>query len=510
MSKIKGSSSAIKMKYLLFVFAAAVLVGLPARVYQLLAIVDTSSGFYKENDITIPVLYGAVIIFCLLFMALSYVSREVPSPKLPTGKNPVLGVASFVLAGGACYDIYAFIEKVVPSGVGNSAIFNNLLKSNIDQAGGMFAVLQVVFAFFSIIYLLVFAISHLNGKASYKEFKLLALAPLCWVMTMLISRLMTAISFSKMSELLFEIFTCVFLMLFFLTFARISSGVFTENSMWGIYGYGLSAAFLGAVVTIPRIVISVVGLDPVKGYEFNFSHLACVVFILAYVFASLGVGFKDGLKNRRAINDIALPDDSEAVFKSDDSEADEDNDDKVLAEIEAFVAQIDDIESIYNESVDEEEVAAEEKKTGFSVSSDIDELLSKLDEMNDEAEEAESAKEEASGGFSINADFDINAVEDFVTDDEEISSQTVEEPPVDETGEAESAEEHTQTEVEELVEESIGEVPQEESEEEAEITVEEKTEPKKRRFFGKTEDPKVSDEFVPISLAELKNRQNKE
>ena len=509
MSKIKGSSSAIKMKYLLFVFAAAVLVGLPARVYQLLAIVDTSSGFYKENDITIPVLYGAVIIFCLLFMALSYVSREVPSPKLPTGKNPVLGVASFVLAGGACYDIYAFIEKVVPSGVGNSAIFNNLLKSNIDQAGGLFAVLQVVFAFFSIIYLLVFAISHLNGKASYKEFKLLALSPLCWVMTMLISRLMTAISFSKMSELLFEIFTCVFLMLFFLTFARISSGVFTENSMWGVYGYGLSAAFLGAVVTIPRIVIGVVGLDPVKGYEFNFSHLACVVFVLAYVFASLGVGFKDGLKNRRAINDIALPDDSEAVFKSDDSEADEDNDDKVLAEIEAFVAQIDDIESIYNESVDEEEVAAEEKKTGFSVSSDIDELLSKLDEINDEVEEEKSVNE-ASSGFSININLDVNAVEDFVTDDEEISSQTVEESPVDETGEAESAEELTQTEVEELVEESIGEVPQEESEEEAEITVEEKTEPKKRRFFGKTEDPKVSDEFVPISLAELKNRQNKE
>ncbi len=512
MSKIKGSSSAIKMKYLLFVFAAAVLVGLPARVYQLLAIVDTSSGFYKENDITIPVLYGAVIIFCLLFMALSYVSREVPSPKLPTGKNPVLGVASFVLAGGACYDIYAFIEKVVPSGVGNSAIFNNLLKSNIDQAGGLFAVLQVVFAFFSIIYLLVFAISHLNGKASYKEFKLLALAPLCWVMTMLISRLMTAISFSKMSELLFEIFTCVFLMLFFLTFARISSGVFTENSMWGIYGYGLSAAFLGAVVTIPRIVIGVVGLDPVKGYEFNFSHLACVVFVLAYVFASLGVGFKDGLKNRRAINDIALPDDSEAVFKSDDSEADEDDDDKILAEIEAFVAQVDNIESIYDESVDVEEVAAEEKKTGFSVSSDIDELLSKLDEMNDEVEEEEPVKEEVSSGFSINANLDVNTVEDFVTDDEEIPAQIVEESPVDETGkaEAESAEEIPETEVEEIVEESIGEVSQEESDEEAEITVEEKTEPKKRRFFGKTEETQVSDEFVPISLAELKNRQNKE
>jgi len=323
---------------------------------------------------------------------------------------------------------------------------------------------------------------------------------------------MTAISFSKMSELLFEIFTCVFLMLFFLTFARISSGVFTENSMWGIYGYGLSAAFLGAVVTIPRIVISVVGLNPVKGYEFNFSHLACVVFILAYVFASLGVGFKDGLKNRRAINDIALPDDSEAVFKSDDSEAGESENAEMSAELKELFEEINKIEEASYEPEDIEEVVAEGKKTGFSVSSDIDELLRKLDEMNDEAEEAEPAKEEASGGFSINADFDMNTVEDFVTDDEEIPAQIVEESPVDETGEAEaeSTEETPETEVEEVVEETIGEASQEKGEEKAENTFEEKPEPKKRKIFGKTEKKEqVSDEFVPISLAELKNRQKK-
>ena len=75
MNKLKGSSSAVKMKYLLFVFAAAVLVSLPTRVYQLLALVDTTNGFFKESDVTIPVLYGVTVVFGLLFLVLSFISK---------------------------------------------------------------------------------------------------------------------------------------------------------------------------------------------------------------------------------------------------------------------------------------------------------------------------------------------------------------------------------------------------------------------------------------------------
>ena len=62
--------------------------------------------------------------------------------------------------------------------------------------------------------------------------------------------------------------------------------------MWGIYGYGLTAALLASIVTIPRIVIALVGLDAVEGNEFNFAHFTTFVFIVAYIFASLGIGFK--------------------------------------------------------------------------------------------------------------------------------------------------------------------------------------------------------------------------
>lgn len=321
MNKLKGSSSAIKMKYLLFVFATVFLVALPTRVYQLLALVNTQNGYFENGDITVPVLYAVIFVFVLLFMMLSFLSKEVPSPKLPTGKNPVLGITSIVMIGGLIWDIIAIENLVVPkTGMDfNMGIFTSLLKANIQDNGGILLVLQFVFAVFAIFYFLVFAISHLNGKGSYKEFKLLALSPLCWCITMLIAKLMKAVSFITVSELLFEIFMLVFAMLFFLTFARISSGVFTEDSMWGIYGYGLSACLFAGLVTFPRLVAVFSGLEPVDGHEFSFAHLSILVFVFSYIIASLGVGFKEGLINRKTVTEIDLPDEDIVISKGEGS-----------------------------------------------------------------------------------------------------------------------------------------------------------------------------------------------
>ncbi len=459
MNKIKGSSSAVKMKYLLFVFAAAVLAALPTRVYQLLALVDSTNGFYKESDVTVPVLYAIVVVFCLLFMVLSFISKEVPSPKLPTGKNPVLGVASFVITAGLCWDMFSTLRDIIPVSQGNAAIFIDLLRTNLSQQGGAFALLGFVFAFFAIVYFIVFGISHLNGKASYKEFKLLALSPLCWSMMMLISKLMNPISFVKVSELLFEIFMFVFVMLFFLTFARISSGVFTEDSMWGIYGYGLVAALLAAIVTIPRIVIALVGLDAVEGYSFDFSHIAVLVFILAYVFASLGVGFKDGVKNRRTVNDIDLPDDFEVITKKDD----------------------------FNNFFEEE-------AAGVEVSEDIEQIVEIAESADIEEEIADTVK-----GFEITIDeSDFDEAEE---DSQEVSVETAEEI-------SEEDEESFEEQVEEI--EEVSEEQAEETVEEPIQKIEEVAEDAVEEIFEEVSEKDDSDEIKVISLADLKKKKEQE
>ncbi len=476
MSKLKGSSSSVKMKYLLFVFATVMLVSLPTRVFQLIALVNTENGFYDEGNITIPVLYGVVFIFVLLFMLLSFLSKEVPSPKLPTARNPLLGASSFVMVAGLVWDIISIENLVVPkTGVDFSMeIFTTLLMDSIKSNGGILLILQFIFAIFAIFYFLVFAISHINGKGSYKEFKLLALSPLCWSITSLVSKLMEPVSFITSSELLFEIFMFVFSMLFFLTFARISSGVFTEDSMWGIYGYGLSACLFAGLVTFPRIVAIIARLDPVEGHPFSFAHLAILVFIFTYVLASLGVGFKDGISNRRTVTQIELPDDDEIVEKGSAGSS-------FVAEVDADEEEID---GFFEEKSDEEaefsydEAAEENIHIDIAAKKDdkVQKFFDGFSDVTDEAEE-ESAED--------------------VEEAEEVLAEEPEEVVIDEPAEVVIDEPAEVIEEQEVAEELVEDV------EEAPEEAEEETE-KVKKTFGKRKKELEPEVIKPVSLADIR------
>lgn len=534
MNKLKGSSEAVKMKYLLFVFAAAVLVVLPTRVYQLLALVDPVTGFYTSSDITITVLGAALAIFVLLFMLLSFISKEVPSPKLPVGKNPVLGITGAVMAAALVYDIVSVERAIFPTRQNSVSIYISILKSNLAGSAGVFSILQMVFALFAVIYFAVFAISHLNGKASYREFKLLALSPLCWAMTKLVSRMMHAISFLSVSELLFEIFTLVFLMLFFLTFARISTGVFTQDSMWGIYGYGLSAALFTALITVPRLVVLAVGLEPVKGNEFDFSDLACLVFILSYIFASLGVGFKDGLKNRRTVTEVELPDEDEAVTKKKNSSAagyfaaDTENavvesaiEEKPAEEVE-FMPSFEE-ETAVEPSVTDEVFGDGEDKFEPEAEEAFEPAAEEVfePEFEEPAEEAEELAE-ASVDEKIQEDAEVsdtayeNAFEaaDIPAEEFEIAPDE-NEAAEDDFAEVESAYalEDEQSDEDITVTEAQDEEPEAddytENEEEEPVNEKKSRKSLKGVFFGKKKEKeyaKPEEEISSVSLAELKNR----
>lgn len=489
MNKLKGSSSAVKMKYLLFVFATVFLVALPTRVYQLLALVNTKNGFYEDGDITVPVLYAVIFVFVLMFMLLSYLSKEVPSPKLPTGKNPVLGITSIVMIGGLVWDIIAIENLVVPkTGMDfNMGIFTSLLKANIQDNGGILLILQFTFAVFAIFYFLVFAISHLNGKGSYKEFKLLALSPLCWCITMLVSKLMKAVSFITVSELLFEIFMLVFAMLFFLTFARISSGVFTEDSMWGIYGYGLSACLFAGLVTIPRLVAMFSGLEPVEGHEFSFAHLSILVFIFSYIIASLGVGFKEGLINRKTVTEIDLPDEDIVISKGDGS--------MFIAEVDEVSAQEEEVMDLF----DDEPVYTDEKLREAVSDKRAERAKSFFEGFEEETAEEDSEVE------SVTEEL-VEAVIDQPVEDEATQVYEVEDAPVEETPEEVGIEVVDEAAaVEELADEISEEAVVEELAEESEIA--EVVEEKQKRSFGRRKKQLEPETIKPMSLADM--RKNK-
>ncbi len=481
MNKLKGSSNAVRMKHLIILFAVSLLLALPIRTYQLLVLVNPQNGFYENGDFTVPVLFGAVAVFTLLFVVLSFVSKSVPAPKIKTGKNLLLGFASLFLAGGFIWDVIVIERKIVPQ-INNNInidIFRNLFSVYLKENGGTFLILELVFAILAALYFLVFAVSHFEGKLHYKKLPILALAPLCWCMSVLVSKLMKAISFITVSELLFEIFMFVFAMLFFLTFARICSGVFTENSMWGIFGYGFAAAFFGAIVTIPRLVVLFMDLEPVDGNEFSFTHLAMFVFTVVFILSAIGVGFKHGLKNIKTVSELELPDDEDVVVKGSDV---------------AYITEVANDEIEYVTDVKKNEETVIEEVLDYGIDEALDDYLEEI-EAETVTEIVEEVAEEPVAEI-VEEEAEEPVAEIVEEEAEEPVAEIVEEiaeEPVTEIVE-EEAEEPVAEIVEEEAEEPVAEIVEEVAEEPVTEIIEEETAEENIE-----NDVEISEEFVDFS-----------
>ncbi len=409
MKKIKGSLSAIRMSHLVVFFAVAAVATLSLRTCQLLLVInpDTNqllvnpvNGFYETSHFTIPLLYGILAISCILFLVLSFLSKNVPAPRLPEGRNIPLGIASLVAAAAFVWDIIVVALKVIPtmhSGM-NQVVFDGLRDSGIKGNGGAFVILELVFAVLSVLYFLVFGLSHFEGKATYKKVGILSIAPGCWTMFVLVSKLMKAISFITVSELLFEIGMLVFTMLFFLTFARIASGVFSVNSMWCTYGCGFPAAIFMGLVSIPRGIVLVLGNKNVEGSDFSFTHLFLFIFIIVYMISTLGVGFKNSLKKMRSVSNIVLPDDSEVVVKNSDSAAS------------------------VPEMQEKEQEEISQKKRGFSIAPEFKNLGDISNFFEDEAADGEAEVEDEN---NISEETEEIIENEEVVENEEVSEVAV-------------------------------------------------------------------------------------
>ena len=289
---MKGKLKSFKLKYILFLFVAAAAVTLPLRVYQLLTVVEAETGFFASNDISVYLLYGICGVFCLLTILFAFMSGQVPDPKLPVGKNKLLGVASGLFALGLLWSIVDNLVDLIRVFTGKYVVIGSEgLLSFLQEQGGFVVIIKIIAAFLGAIYLLVFTVSHFDGKASYREQRILALMPLAWCVCSLIGCLIQAISYIKMSELFFEMAMYLFLMLFLMAFARVCSGVSEKNTMWEIYAFGLPAALFALIVSVPRLIVLVMGKSAVAAHPFDASDLTVALFVILYIFASLGVGF---------------------------------------------------------------------------------------------------------------------------------------------------------------------------------------------------------------------------
>ncbi len=279
--KIKGRVKNLAPNSMLLVMAVAVLVAVPLRTYQLFNIIEPQTGFYAKYDWSVTVLYSLLAVSCVLLFAFSFLCGSIPKPQFKEKKSIGLGISSVLLTLSFLVDSVVQIDVFIQ-------IYNLYSTSLVKGAayfiksGGVAAAVQSLFAVLTAVYFLIMSISYFNGKKFYESSRILAICPIVWGLCRIIQRFVVPISFKNVSELLLQMFMLSFMLIFFLSFARIASNVNSEKSSWVMFASGLSTALLAMTTAVPSVIVMIMGKSSMLYSQFSvtFADIFIALFIV--------------------------------------------------------------------------------------------------------------------------------------------------------------------------------------------------------------------------------------
>ncbi len=284
--KIKNSVRSISPDISILIMCFGILVACPLRIYQMLTNIDPVTGFFEDySSVTVIIFYVVLAVAAFLILLLTFLSADVPASVMPQGRHIPLGISALVFAATLFYD---GISSYIPSEESTATIVQNA------QTINTLSHIQAIFAILSCCYFVVFFISCMAGKTYYKRLKLFALCPLVWCIVKVLERLTVIISVLRVSELLLEICALIFLMIFFMSFARVASDVNCKGSMWSVIACGCVASLVVLTYSVPRFMLVVTGNSDnlVDGYPLDIANIGAILFILVFVITALRSGYK--------------------------------------------------------------------------------------------------------------------------------------------------------------------------------------------------------------------------
>ena len=260
------------------VFIAALILALPLRIYQYIGgVLEAQTGFYAKNDWSIYVLYGVLAVAGVAIIFLGFTKSKKLTYDTTKMARPGFGALSGLAAAGLILDTFTCLQSL-----GN---YQSAAEGSPELTTYYVLLAQMAFALISAVYFVILCVGALSGKSSGAEFKLISLAPVLWAMFRMVVRFMKTISYVRVSELMFEMLMLMFMILFFMNFAQCSSKVNDKDCGWKIAAYGLPAALMALVCSVPRFILTFTGKEAViyTGSALEYSDLAIALFIVATV-----------------------------------------------------------------------------------------------------------------------------------------------------------------------------------------------------------------------------------
>ncbi len=273
---IKGSKQDIKISFCLIAFIAAAVVGAVIRYMQMVKFIDSKTGFYVGGEAVKIILYAILAITILFFCAVCFLSADSKKISIGESRNKWAAIGTFLFALSLLGDAYYCISLgATKSGVIGS-VYTDMMKS-----GALPLLIQSISALFSAVYFFILASDFSKGTAKSYKRKFLATAPVVWAGSRLIFRFLRQISFVQVSDLFLELVMIAFMLLFFMALAQTASGVYSNTFKWRIPAFGLSAALIAAVTSVPRMIVALTAREFVNdSHPFSLNDFLFVIFIL--------------------------------------------------------------------------------------------------------------------------------------------------------------------------------------------------------------------------------------
>ncbi|MBE6717231.1 MAG: hypothetical protein E7573_09970 [Ruminococcaceae bacterium] len=282
--KIKGSSG-ISFKLISLIGFAVFAVITALRFYHTFALTDGTTGYFTENNITVILMYVLLAIGIIGTGCLCFICGDLPTGRIRKKVSYVSAAAGFLF--GAVL-IYTGLKSVFAAGVfGLSNYSFPLIK---EAFGGVLGLLNAIFAISGGVVIIVETLYAAGGKEIPSFMKLFMLIPVLWAFCETLGFFSVTVSYVKVSQLFFAIFSVAFLMLFLFENARMTSDIGRKEAVWCFYATGIIAAGISFAAGLPYLVAAFAAPEKVVSYcPFELYNIAGGIYCVAAMLRRVGV-----------------------------------------------------------------------------------------------------------------------------------------------------------------------------------------------------------------------------
>ena len=276
----------------LFLFAALVLaVALPLRIWQQLNLVESGNGFWKAGSATIPVLYAALGLLAAAPFVTGLMFRKQVVLDLGRRARVAEGAVALIVAftlvvnalGALQFAFQLFTGQVVAEGLDHQPGASPL--QYFIRSGAVAALFEALFGAAATVFFCNLALIDFLPRKKIFLNRLLALAPLLWVIARILRRFSRTIAYLRVSDLFLTLMALTMLMVFFLAFAQLLGGVNNARKEWVLAAAGIPAFALLLLCFVPRVVAYrlVGGAEPSQDAAMELCDAAVAAFICVFL-----------------------------------------------------------------------------------------------------------------------------------------------------------------------------------------------------------------------------------